>query len=129
MKQFIRVMLSSGHIEEGIIEEWCYREICDDSYWLVISSKNLSEKKIMINRKYIVEYNIEELQNKSFIHVEEKNKVNIHANKNNSLDIDLIEKIRNIAEQKRAEEDRLRKEVSEQYSENVYAPNISLLKK
>ena len=44
MKEFIRVMLSSGHIEEGFIEHWCYKEPDDNSFWLVISNKGLPEK-------------------------------------------------------------------------------------
>lgn len=130
-KYLIRIQMSSGHIEEGILESWCEKDPINDILWLVLSSKGNSKKQIRINREYIAIHEIEVI-NSDNIPIDKQKEINIpttEPQKKLPFKTSLILKSKKFAEHKLAEEERLRREVSEEYSANVYDSPISILKK
>lgn len=55
---FIRVVLSSGIKEEGVIEDHRYRDE-DGEIWIILAHKNNSNIKLNINKKYVAAYQID----------------------------------------------------------------------
>lgn len=125
---FIRIMLSSGHVEEGILENWGEVDEVDGSLWVVISIKGNSQKKLRINKKYIAAHQIEEVVNKKSIQVDEFVEKGIVKTKM-PFNTNLIIKSKAVAERRMEEEQNRKREVSKEYSDAVYSNSAAIFKK
>lgn len=128
MNKTVRLMLSCGQVEEGVLENWCEVDETDGSLWVVISIRGNPGKQLRINKQYIAAHQIEEIIDKASIRVEqfvEKETVK----KKMPFNTNLITRAKVVAEQKLADEHDRKREVSREYAENVYANPNSMLKK
>lgn len=123
-EKIIRLMLSCGQIEEGVLENWEEVDPSDNTLWAVISIKGNPNKKLRIKKEYIAAYQIEEdvSLNKKPIQIEAVTQKFRHPH-----NIRPFIKAKFIAEQNHIEEKH--KEVSEEYAEEIYAPTNAMLRR
>jgi hypothetical protein len=130
-EKIIRLMLSCGQVEEGVLENWCEVDETDGSLWVVISIKGNPKKKLKINRLYIAAHQIEESVdvNKIPLQVEQFSEREVQPRKKLPFNTHPIPRTKEVAEQKIADEHCKKREISREYVENVYADPSSMLKR
>jgi len=128
MSKTIRLMLSCGQVEEGVLENWDELDVTDMSHWVVISIRGNPNKKLRINKKYIAAHQIEEIVDKAPIQVEqfvEKETVK----KKMPFNTNLITRAKVVAEKELAHDHDRKREVSQEYAENVYSDPSIMIKR
>lgn len=136
--KIIRLMLSCGQIEEGVLENWEEIDPTDNTLWAVISIKGNPQKKLRIKKEYIAAYQIEELPNlqEKSIKIEQAECIskknlgfNINAIRNKIYETNRA-RINGWQPNKAKDINQLKQEVANEYVESVYDPlPVSMLKK